>query len=429
MTNKTLKSKKQFALGSIIFIVYGLSSAQNIPTGKAFDFTVAVGSIYQPAVDTIIGGIQSPTVGFETVSNLFDNATASGFSKLNGAYNNNSAAVIRLGYRGLPLTLTTIAGSQAVIFTVPALNQTKIFDSKPTRNENISDLRQYLKSDGGNVLNQINQQLAKSSPIDPVAGNPNSLQSQMVMGDFDRNFTQSATNIRESTSGQTSNLIGVGASFGSFQQGGLTSQSATLPLSYTFRSDLDPRRQLTIYAPISVNTVSGARSYAANLGVSYRIPINDEWALTPGFGYGISGSVDLGSAASMLAATVTSQYTLRMDGFDLAFGNTLGMYQSQRLNLGGYSIDPRIKNSVLRSGVLVSIPARVFDQKMSYEFSLINTLYAGTALYSQQYNEIGFTLGTNKSADSSRGYLRAGGTYLQGQNGIKGFKLNIGYWF
>lgn len=252
----------------------------------------------------------------------------------------------------------------------------------------------------------------------------------MVGADFDRNFIQSASNIKESSStSAVSNLIGAGVSFGSFSQGGLTNQAVTLPLSYTFRSQADARRQLTIYAPISVTTVAGAKSYAVNLGASYRFPVNNEWAITPGLGYGIAGSIDLGSAASMLGASVTNQYTLRQDGYDLAFGNTVGIYQSRKISLGGYSFDPSIKNTVFRNGILLSVPTVVLGQKMAYELSLINTLYAGTGLYSRQYNELGFTLGTNKSADSTRSYLRGGLSYLQGQNGIRGFKANLGYWF
>ena len=38
------------------------------------------------------------------------------------------------------------------------------------------------------------------------------------------------------------------------------------------------------------------------------------------------------------------------------------------------------------------------------------------------------TLGTNKSAQSSRSYMRAGATYLFSPQS-KGFSLNFGYWF
>ena len=66
---------------------------------------------------------------------------------------------------------------------------------------------------------------------------------------------------------------------------------------------------------------------------------------------------------------------------------------------------------------------------MALEVSYINTLFSGTDLYSKQYNEFGLTIGTNKSATSARSFLRGGITYLQGQNGIKGLRLNFGYWF
>ena len=402
--------------------------AQVFPTGKVFDLTVGVNSSYVSSTDKLSGGIQTAPVGFTTVSEMFDNSKDSGLTNINSAYNTNSASVIRMGYRGLPLVVTTTAGSSQVVFSIPALNQVTVFSAKATRDGNVDDLREYLKSSGGAILDQLQLLLAKASPVDPIAGNPGSMQSQMVMADFDRNFTAFATNIKQGGE-SASNLIGLGASFGSFTQAGVTNQTVTLPLSYTFRSDLDPRRQLNLYAPISVTTVAGAKSFAANFGVSYRMPITDEWALTPGLGYGVSGSADLGSSAAMLAASVTSQYTIQRDGYDIAIGNTIGIYQSSKLSLGGYSFDPKISNTVFRNGILVSIPTTAFGQKMAYEISYINTLFTGTELYSKQYNEIGLTLGTNKSANSARSFLRAGASYLQGENGITGFRLNVGYWF
>ena len=79
--------------------------------------------------------------------------------------------------------------------------------------------------------------------------------------------------------------------------------------------------------------------------------------------------------------------------------------------------------------VMASIPTVVMGQKMALEFSYINTVYTGTELYSNQYNEIGVTLGTNKGANNARNYLRAGLTYLEGQNDVRGVRLNLGYWF
>jgi hypothetical protein len=403
------------------------AQAQLFPTGKVFDLTVGVNSTYQQATDKVTGGTVSAAIGFTSVTQLLDSAKTSGLSSINAAYNSNSASVIRLGYRGLPIVISTQANSTQIVFSVPGLNQVTVFNARNTRDGNLDDLRAYLKSDGGSVLNRLQQLLAKASPVDPVAGNPNSLQSQMVVADFDRNFTAFASNIKES-GGQSNNLIGVGVGFGSFTQGGVTSQSWTLPLSYTFRSDIDPGRQLSFYAPVSVSTVAGARSYAVNLGTSYRLPINENWAVTPGVGYGINGSVDLGSAAALMAASVTSQYSMRLDGYDLSIGNMVGISQSRKFTVGGYSFDPMIRNTIFRNGALLSMPTSAMGQKMALEFSFVNTVYTGTDLFSRQYNELGLALGTAKSS-SARSYLRGGVTYLQGQNGIKGFKLNFGYWF
>ena len=413
----------------IALLACGAAFAQSFPTGKLFDLTVGVNSTYQPTTDRISGGIQSGSAGFSTVAQMFDNANSAGLSAVNAAYNSNAASVIRIGYAGLPLLITTSQGSSAVTFSVPALNQVTVFNAQSTRDGNVQDLRNYLKSSGGAVLNQIQQLLVKLSPVNPIAGNPNSLQSIMAAGDFDRNFTSFATNIKDGSGSSSSNLIGIGASYGNFTQGGITSQNFTVPLSYTFRADLDPRRQLTLYAPISVTTTAGARSYAGNFGASYRMPITDEWALTPGVGYGLSASVDQGSAASMMAASLTSQYAMRLSGFDLAIGNMVALSQSRKFTAGGYSFDPSVRNTVLRNGVLASFPTSIAGDKMALEVSYINTLFSGTDLYSKQYNEFGLTIGTNKSATSARSFLRGGITYLQGQNGIKGLRLNFGYWF
>jgi hypothetical protein len=107
----------------------------------------------------------------------------------------------------------------------------------------------------------------------------------------------------------------------------------------------------------------------------------------------------------------------------------IGVYQSTKLNAGDYSVDPHINNTVYRNGLLASFPLTSFGQKMALEASYIITNYTGSALYSNMYQEIGLTIGTNKSANAARTYMRVGATYLTGENGITGYKLNFGYWF
>jgi hypothetical protein len=77
---------------------------------------------------------------------------------------------------------------------------------------------------------------------------------------------------------------------------------------------------------------------------------------------------------------------------------------------------------------MLSQPINAFGQGMSIEYSLIDTRFTGDALYIDGYDEIGVTLGTNKSANSSRSYLRAGLTYRFSDK-AKGLTANVGYWF
>ena len=422
-------------VSSTFALLAGLAlSAQAGPflTDKPFDMTVNVNGTYNPATDTLTGGTQTATIGFTTVSDQFDKGKTAGVSEVNAAYNINSAAIIRLGYRGMPLVLQTSANSTAVTFLIPALNESVVFSAKGTRDANIEDIREFLKNSGTGLLNRLQRELARISPVDPIAGNPNSMQSQMVFGDFDRSFTQVASSAGANIGGAgqpANNLVGIGLGVGSFSQGGLTSDSTTLPLSYTYRPDQNPGRQWSVYMPITVTNTAGAKTFGANLGVSYRLPINDAWSLTPGLGYGITGSIDLGSAAAMMAASVTSQYSLKLAGYDLSIGNMAGLYQSTALSGGSYSFDPGIRNTVFRNGVMASFPATLMGRSIAYETSYIHTLYTGTALYSNQYHEIGLTVGSNKSGGVASSYLRAGITLLQGEKDVKGVRFNLGYWF
>jgi hypothetical protein len=431
MTNINVRARSRLAMAAFMVAGCGAAQADPLLTGKAFDLVVGVGSSYSAANDTVSGGIVSAPFGASTFETLKNQITNAGLGQINASYTPTSAAVIRAGFMGFPIVLSAPAGSTQMDLNIPALNISKSFTAQSSRDGNKTDLFEYLKSNGSNILSGLQQKLAQVSPISPVAGNPASLQSRMVFDDFDRSFTQFASNIKSADGQETnsSNLIGVGLAFQTMDTGHVKTESISLPLSYTIRTDLDPRKQWTFYAPITQTETAGAKTYGVNLGMAYRLPMTDEWTLMPGIGYGVTGSVDLGTAAAMMATSLTSQYTFKLDGYDLAIGNMLGYLQSNNLSVGDYSVDPKISNTVFRNGVLLSMPTTVFGPKKALEFSYILTNYTGSSLYSNQYQEIGVTLGTNKGANAARSYVRAGLTYLVGENGISSWRLNAGYWF
>lgn len=389
----------------------------------AADLFTVTGTVYN-ANGTVA---QTNSVGINSALDAIDKLKLTGFQNLTSSYTNTSIATGQLDFRGLPMVLSFPTSGTTLNFTVASLGVNQTF-AGATRDASVEQFKDFIKKDGGAILNAIMKKLAEVSPVDPIAGNPNSLQSQMVTTDFDRNFTSHASNIKAQGGSATNNLIGLGLRFGSYDMNGRTSSSYTVPLSYTNRSDLDPRRQLTISAPITYTEVEGGKVYSFNPGVSYRIPMNDNWALTPAIGYGLTGSVELASLGQMVSGSLTSSYVINRDGYDIAIGNMVGYYQTLKAQSGDYSYDPGIKNTIFRNGVMLSQPTNVFGKGMSIEYSLIDTRFTGDALYTDGYDEIGITLGTNKSANSARSYLRAGVSYLTSST-AKGFTANFGYWF
>jgi hypothetical protein len=203
----------------------------------------------------------------------------------------------------------------------------------------------------------------------------------------------------------------------------------TLPLSYTFRNDIDPRRQLALNAYITQVDISGASLTSGGVGVSYRFPMNDNWTLVPSARLSSLKSDDLATDAGAYAASVTSVYVWQAGKFNVAMGNMLSYNSSVKLGSGQYASDPGITNTSLRNGLLFSQPVRLGGKRLSMEYSLVDTRYvSGTKPYVDNYQEVGVTVGTNKDAFSSRSFVRGGVTFVNGR-GNRGFTLNIGYWF
>lgn len=378
------------------------------------------------SVDTNVSGIQT-SASFSSVDNTFNSLNTAGLSAINPAYTGVEAASVSINYRGLPMIASYATyGSTLLSFNVPALGISQTFNGT-TRDASEDLLADYFKNNVDNILGRLSKELAKNSPIDPIAGNPNSLMSQLVMQDFNNSFSSFATNIK-GTGEKSSNLIGIGFGMGQYRQGGITSRSYTVPISYTFRNDLDPRRQIALNMPITLVDTEGSKSYYIGLGGSYRLPVNDEWALTPAVNLALAGSADLGTLAAVASLSLTSSYLIQLPKFDLAIGNMVGQYTAVKVATGNYSYDPGISNTVLRNGVMLSHPIAVGGQKMSLEYSLVDTLFFGDALYVEHFDEIGISLGTNKSAASSRSYFKSGLSYLHSSKS-KGISVNLGFWF
>lgn len=372
------------------------------------------------------------------------NATYANSDGLFGAMFFNSLQSVNHTYSGVEEV--TVAGDYrgvAINYFSPHFNPTEIHLTIPsmgidtaftggTREETAQTLFDYLKS--GTLLSDLSQALAKSSPTDPIAGNPNSMMSTMMASDYDQSFTNDFSNIASTeTTGATMasadrlTQIGIGLEIGKMTQGGTDVSNMTIPLSYSIRNDLDPRRQLLLRMPISIVDVDGAKAYNVGFGASYRFPMSQRWTLVPSINYGLTASKDLGSTAQIASAGLTSTYYWRKPGYDVGIGNMLGFVTTMPFSYGGYNYDPNINNTVLRNGVMWSMPTVISGRKLHFETSVVDTRFFGTDLYADNYQEVRFSLGTSRSSKATS-VFRAG-LALVHMKSDNGFKLELGYWF
>jgi hypothetical protein len=266
-----------------------------------------------PASDAIWGisvavGVDCGIGSTNTAEGLIDLVSNNGLQSLAPTYTNTSAASIELLFNSLPIDMTYQVNSTVLNFSISALGVSQQF-AGGTRDESQSMLRDYLKH--SDVIGQIMNYQAKNSPNSPITGQAG-LIPFTLSSEFDQNFTNSATNIAapSGVGGQqhSSNLIGVGASYSDISARGISNKVYTIPLSYTIRNDIDPRRQLVFSLPITEVDVGGAKSFHAGAGISYRYPMNDNWTLTPSGRYSVVGSADMATVAALETMDLTSTY-------------------------------------------------------------------------------------------------------------------------
>ena len=371
-----------------------------------------------------------------SASDILDQAEQSRLESNFPNYTNISPATAHINFRGLAMSLEFVADSTRLIFEVPSLETRETFEGV-SRDASVEEFEEFMKSQGGDILNDIQKALIAQSPVDPIAGNPGSLMSTMVAGQFQNGFMDAASQIApeaarpsDSEGYNPANLIHLGVQLGQYNASDLVTRAVTLPLGYSFRIGRGKGVQkVDLSLPVTLSEAEGAQSANVLLDLGLTYGVNDRWSLTPAAGVGFVGSADLGSAGGVNALSLTSAYALPYDTWTVNIGNMLGYYQTLAFEFEGYKFDPNVANTILRNGVMVSIPAKIGARDVAAEFWAIDTRFFGSELYSKYYNEFGVSIGLVKTENFSiSNYLRAGLSYLTG-DGVGGWRFNVGYSF
>lgn len=370
----------------------------------------------------------------DTIDFLSEKSLTEKLPSYNSTTDDISAA---LDMRGLPVTLD-MTGNK-VVFKVNSLGISETFEGA-SRDESIDLFEEWFKKNGASTLERIMKELARVSPVDPIAGNSNSAMARNVEADFTKAFLDTASKHRNGVgaSSKNNNLISIDPTFKSIDVGNKTSSSYSLPLSYSFVSNEDADRKFTISLPLNYVEVEGAESYGLGLGISYSLPITSDWIITPALNYGVTGSVDLATLAQLGGASLTSSYTYTLPNeHRLSMGNMVGYYTTLKFYSGDYAYDPGITNIVYRNGLMYSFDTDGIIKNTSLDLFAINTTYTGTELYNDNYNEFGFSFGydsinvnmlSEKEKYAYRRSLKVGASFLTSEK-ENGFKVNFGFTF
>ena len=215
-------------------------------------------------------------------------------------YNDNLSVSGLIDFRGLDMLVSFAEHSPTLRFEVGSLEIDESFHGQ-TREESVDQFVDFLKRDGNSLLNKIHKELARVSPVDPIAGNPNSLQSSLVNSAFDAGaFDTERSLVQGEKATERENLIGFRVSSGRFEADNFSGTSISVPLSYTINFDSYPGMKLKFKVPLAYVAVEGADMYSVAPGLGLTVPVMQNWALTASLDYGLTGSYDAASVGQIL---------------------------------------------------------------------------------------------------------------------------------
>ena len=446
-------------------------------TAGCAGFLVMLGAVDAGAADPFeaeffVEGSPSETFGFDNVEQLFDSIDPDEFAAQLGydcAGNACESVGTVINYRGLLINMNFAHDSDLLVFSIPGLDEQVTFAGaggtvEAGRSHAIEQLKAYLKANEDGLLKRLLTLLAQTTPYDSLAGNPSSLMTQKMFGDFANGFTHKVSQIWACGSSafnfysdqpiqvavvggvsdifaeaqaraaqlRAQNEIGIGAMVSATQApnpltgADLTTNTVTVPLSYTVKFDQDPGRKLRLDLPLSYSELEGAVAYAAGFGLAYTHPVRDDWTVTPAVGVGATGSEDLGAGGGVGSVSVTSAHTWRLGEFALSMGNSVGQYESLDIELGDYQAGADISNTVFSNGLLVSGPNSLIANSLVLEYSVVDTRITGDQVYSDFYDEFGVAVGyVNTEQGVIDSFFKAGVSYLVGDHDINALKLNL----
>jgi hypothetical protein len=389
-------------------------------------FTTTFLEAHKPYQATIAVPPISSHVSATNMVNLKRNIQTA-FDELEPFYTPTSAVALNIDLRGIQNIAAFAANSTNLIVIIPQANIVETFDGG-TRDASLSLYKDYIRDAAhGHLLKAY----ARYSPIDPLAGNPTSLMSQMGQSDY--------------LLGHLSPLSGCDCSWESqpirhqFQAGtdverafvsGFDTTLVTAPLRYSY----SPNRKwaLILDAPLTFISNGGAYSVYGSLGTGIRVPVTSFWSLTPILRFGFGGSLDLCTSGAFFSAGLTSVLNYKFRHVVVSMTNYAAYLTSTNLWLSGINFNYHLQNYVFKNGLSVTTcdALQLFERPVNFNAFFIDSYYAREHLYIRHFDEFGLSMIIN-NVNPCLDYDCAtfGFSYQFGEHHFRGYKFNLDYQF
>ncbi len=245
------------------------------------------------------------------------------------------------------------------------------------------------------AITDVLQALVAHSPVEPVAGNPNSLQSRMFGADFGLGTLGPFLKDFPDSSQRIPSLFKLDAEFGHFAAGPFSGQTYDLELGFSWNilrrlalvSDLE-----MLFSLVEGDAIIGH----GTLGLGLQGRILDWWNLALVGRVGLVGSIDVGAVAAMVSVSAVNHMRFDFDEYRVDMKNMVGVANSvSGLEIQDIELDYDLTNVVLKNGLELSraLPVGGWSRELRGRLFWTDSHYFVDELWLEHSDEIGLGIG------------------------------------
>ena len=374
------------AYRALLGVGLALAVATPASAGKLFSSTVTV--------DTVVGRLG--TNSLLDVPDFYDTST---LTEINPGFDSSSEGFVgALNLRGVGSFVSFEASTQSLALSIPGVLE--IGFDEGSLDANMDALEDWLQGDWNtaeapqDAVESLLKAWAKNSPVEPVAGNPNSLMTRMTNADFvlgsEGPFFHSDTPLA-SAPGQT----GVRFDYSYAKAGDWNMNAYELSIDHRFNFKSLPNLSAIVSFPVAGTETEGQWTGMGSLGVGVQYRPTERWSITPMVRTGVVGSLDVGAAAVLFSATLNSHagFSLQklyapLPDIQIGITNQLGYARSiQDIKIGDFRLDYGLENGILRNGGYFA--GRLGDSSLGWKLFGTASCWFGDDLYLESYANLG----------------------------------------